>query len=65
MGLDVAGLIPGPGNLFDLANAAISLYRERYGEAGLSVAAVLPIFGQNATSAKLGRRGLEYADGEH
>lgn len=62
MGLDLVGLIPAAGNLCDLANVAISLYRERYFEAGLCVAAVVPIYGQSATAAKLGRRGIKYVD---
>lgn len=52
--LDVVGLIPGIGEVADLANGVISLARGNYKEAALSFAAMMPIGGQAATAIKLG-----------
>jgi len=57
-GLDVAGLIPGLGEIADGANALISLGRGDYSGAALSMAAMIPIAGAAATGAKFVRRGL-------
>jgi hypothetical protein len=61
-GLDVAGLVPGVGELADGTNALIYLGRGDYVNAGLSGAGMIPFAGWGATGAKWGRRGLEYAD---
>ncbi|KAA1245830.1 GIY-YIG nuclease family protein [Aquimarina sp. RZ0] len=51
-GLDIAGLVPGLGEIADLANGCISLARGNYGDAALSFAAMVPGFGMFATAAK-------------
>ncbi|OAB35025.1 hypothetical protein [Paenibacillus glacialis] len=43
--LDVAGLIPGIGEIADLANAGIYLARGDYANAALSAAAAIPFVG--------------------
>ncbi|WP_431809776.1 deaminase domain-containing protein [Brevibacillus agri] len=53
MALDVVGLIPGVGEIADLANAGISLARGDYAGAALSLAACIPFAGWAATGAKL------------
>ncbi|UJF32207.1 hypothetical protein [Paenibacillus hexagrammi] len=57
--LDVVGLIPGLGEVADLANAGISLARGDYVGAALSLAACIPFAGWAATGAKFARRGME------
>jgi len=52
--LDIAGLIPGLGEVFDLANAGIYLLRGDYLNAGLSGGAAIPFLGWGATATKLG-----------
>ncbi len=54
--LDVAGLVPGFGEIADGINAAIYVARGDYANAALSAAAMLPIGGQAATAAKLGMK---------
>ncbi|WP_052091976.1 AHH domain-containing protein [Paenibacillus sp. FSL H7-0357] len=51
--LDVAGLIPGVGEIADLANAGIYALRGDYTSALLSVGASVPFAGWGATGAKL------------
>ncbi|PHS16300.1 MAG: hypothetical protein COA78_04150 [Blastopirellula sp.] len=58
-GLDVAGLTPGLGIFPDALNAGISLLRGDLSGAGLNVLAMVPILGQGATGAKLGKRVLQ------
>ncbi|HEX3044270.1 MAG TPA: polymorphic toxin-type HINT domain-containing protein [Bacillota bacterium] len=58
-GLDVAGLVPGFGEIADGANALISLARGDYVGAALSAAAMIPIGGQGATATKFA---LKYGD---
>ncbi len=55
-GLDVVGLIPGLGEVADLANAGISLARGNYGEAALSLAAMVPFAGAAATAGKFAKK---------
>lgn len=61
--LDVLGLVPGPGELADAANALISAGRgvaeddpEQLTNAGFSAAAAVPFLGWTATAAKWGGR---------
>ncbi|MFS0554752.1 DNA/RNA non-specific endonuclease [Brevibacillus sp. 179-C9.3 HS] len=54
LGLDLVGLIPGLGEIADLANAGISAARGDYAGAALSLAACIPFAGWAATGAKLG-----------
>jgi hypothetical protein len=61
-GLDVAGLVPGFGELFDGANALIYAGRGDYINTGLSAAAMIPFAGWGATGGKLGRKALKYGD---
>jgi RHS repeat-associated protein len=58
-GLDLFGLVPGVGEVFDGLNGLISLGRGDYTGAGLSFAAMVPVGGQAATAAKFG---LKYGD---
>ena len=51
--LDIAGLVPGFGEIADGINAAIYVARGDYANAALSAAAMIPIGGQAATAAKL------------
>ncbi|WP_062060687.1 hypothetical protein [Aquimarina longa] len=55
-GLDIAGLVPGFGEIADLANGCISLARGNYGDAALSFAAMVPSFGVAATIAKQAKK---------
>ncbi|WP_339157227.1 contractile injection system protein, VgrG/Pvc8 family [Paenibacillus sp. FSL W8-0186] len=59
VGLDVAGLIPGLGEIADLVNAGIYLARGDYANAALSAAAAIPFAGWAATGAKFVKRGVE------
>lgn len=52
-GLDVIGLIPGYGELFDALNATIYISRGDFVNAGLSMAAIVPFAGWAATGGKL------------
>lgn len=54
--LDVVGLIPGIGEVADLANAGIYAARGDYLNAGLSLAACIPVGGQAATVAKMANK---------
>jgi hypothetical protein len=58
LALDVAGLVPGVGNVADVLNAGISVARGDYVGAGLSLAAAVPGGGQGVTLAKLGRKAV-------
>ncbi|MBM3787002.1 MAG: hypothetical protein FJW30_21810 [Acidobacteria bacterium] len=62
--LDLAGLVPGFGEVADLANALISAARGDGASAVMSLVAMVPIGGQLATAAKLTRRGLMEATGK-
>jgi RHS repeat-associated protein len=55
--LDVAGLVPGVGEVADLANAAWYAAEGDYGNAALSAASAIPFAGYAATAAK----GAKYA----
>ena len=61
LGLDIAGMIPAVGAVADLANAGIAAARGNYVEAGLSLAASVPVVGQAAAGSKLGAKAAKYA----
>lgn len=54
--LDVAGLVPGVGEIADLANAAIYATEGDYVNAGISAAAAVPFAGWGAAAVKAGKR---------
>ena len=56
--LDVAGLIPGVGEVADLLNAGIYVARGDYTNAALSAAAAIPFIGWGAAGAKAVSRGM-------
>jgi hypothetical protein len=60
--LDVAGLVPGVGELADGANGGISLARGDEVGAALSFASMVPFAGWGATGAKWARTGIEHSD---
>jgi RHS repeat-associated protein len=53
-GLDLAGMLPGVGFVPDAGNLVISLFRGRWGDAGLSALAMVPGIGLGATAGKYG-----------
>lgn len=53
--LDVAGLVPGLGEVADGVNAVIYLAEGDYGNAALSAAAMIPIAGAAAVAVKLAK----------
>ena len=61
-GLDIAGLIPGLGEIADCVNGCISLARGNYEDAALSFAAMVPGFGAAATLAKQSKKLKQVAD---
>lgn len=61
MVLDVAGMAPGVGAVPDLLNAAISVMRGDWLEAGLSVVAAVPGVGDVVGGAKIAYRGAKIA----
>jgi len=54
-GLDIAGLVPGIGEIADAANAAIYTLRGDYANAALSGLAAIPFVGMAGTVGKLGQ----------
>ena len=56
--LDVAGMVEGPGMLADIANAIISLFRGKPGEAATNAASALPVVGAAVGGVKI----LKHAD---
>jgi len=60
--IDVAGLIPVVGEVFDAANAAIYAARGDYVSAGLSLAACIPVAGMAATAGKLAKNTVKAVD---
>ena len=56
LGLDVAGMVPGLGEIADGANALLYLAEGDYTNAALSAAAMIPFAGMAATGAKFARR---------
>ena len=62
LALDVAGLVPGFGEVADGINALISLLRGNYVDAALSAAAMIPFAGWAATAGKGVKYGLKAAD---
>ncbi|MCS7475926.1 LamG-like jellyroll fold domain-containing protein [Umezawaea endophytica] len=57
--LDVAGLVPGFGEIADGVNALWYLAEGNYVDAGLSAAGMIPFGGWGATAAKWGNRGMD------
>lgn len=64
VGLDVVGLIPGVGEVADLANAGISALRGDWVGAGLSLASAIPFAGWGAAAGKAGRRAVQAVSSE-
>ncbi len=60
LGLDLAGFIPGVGDVLDLVNGAISLGRGDYVGAGLSAAAAIPFVGGVANASRIARRATNF-----
>lgn len=58
--LDIAGFVPGLGDVLDLVNGVISLARGDYVGAGLSAAAMIPVIGTPANAAKVARRATRF-----
>lgn len=54
--LDIAGLVPGLGEIADCVNGCISLARGNYGDAALSFAAMVPFAGTAATVGKIAKK---------
>lgn len=54
--LDVAGLVPGAGEVADCLNGLISLARGNYADAALSFAAMIPVIGGVATATKQAKK---------
>lgn len=61
LALDVVGLIPGVGEIADVANGIISLARGNYADAALLFAACIPFAGAAATGAKFAKRAMKAA----
>jgi RHS repeat-associated protein len=59
--LDFAGLVPGIGEFFDLANAGIYGLRGDYLNSALSLGSAVPFLGWGTTGAKLGIKASEEA----
>jgi RHS repeat-associated protein len=59
-GLDVAGLVPGFGEIADGANAMIYYGRGDYFNGSLSASAMIPFAGWAATGGKLGNKASQY-----
>lgn len=60
--LDVVGMIPGVGEVADLANAAIYLAEGDYGNAAMSAMGAIPLVGNVATAAKVAKAVDKAAD---
>ena len=60
--LDVMGMIPVVGSVADGTNAVISLARGKYEEAALSTLAMIPIVGDAAGAAKIGKNLSKISD---
>lgn len=56
--LDIGGLVPGYGILFDGANAAWYAAEEDWLMTGMSIAAALPVFGWGAAAVKITSQGV-------
>lgn len=61
LGLDVVGLIPVVGEVADIGNGIISLFRGDFVGAGLSFASAIPFAGYAASGAKAVRKGTKLA----
>ncbi len=55
--MDVAGFIPGVGDVIDLVNGGIYAARGDWTNAGLSLVAVIPLIGSLAAAGRLGAKG--------
>jgi WXG100 family type VII secretion target len=55
--MDVAGFIPGVGDVIDLVNGGIYAARGDWTNAGLSLIAVIPVIGSLAAAGRLGAKG--------
>jgi RHS repeat-associated protein len=55
--LDIVGFIPEIGDALDIVNAGISTVRGNYLDAGIRLAAAIPVIGSVAAAGKLGRLG--------
>lgn len=61
LALDAAGFIPGFGAVPDLLNVAISAFRGKWDDAGLSLLAAVPGIGDATAAAKLAYKGVKSA----
>jgi RHS repeat-associated protein len=62
MALDVVGLVPGLGEVADLANCGWYAAEGNYVDAALSCASAIPFAGYGATAAKVAKRGADIAE---
>jgi hypothetical protein len=53
LALDVGGMSPGMGIVFDLVNAGLYLFEGDLVNAGVAAGAAIPVFGQGVTAGKL------------
>ncbi len=60
--LDVAGFIPGIGEVADLVNAGLYALEGDWTNAGISALGVLPVLGDAAKAGRLGQKALKLAD---
>ncbi|WP_423732087.1 hypothetical protein [Hafnia paralvei] len=58
LSLDAAGLLPGFGAFFDVANAGVSLCRGDFASAAFSLLAAIPVVGDAAAAVKMARKGV-------
>lgn len=60
--LDVAGMIPGVGEIADVANGLLYLAEGNYVEAGLSLASAIPVAGNAIGAARIARKAGKQVD---
>ncbi|WP_017413235.1 polymorphic toxin-type HINT domain-containing protein, partial [Clostridium tunisiense] len=60
--LDIAGIVPGIGDVLDGVNGVISLARGNVADAALSFGAMIPLAGGALTTAKVARKGEKAID---
>lgn len=60
--LDVVGMVPGLGEVADLANAGLYAYEGDYGNAALSMASAVPGYGDMIGGAKIAKNVVKTAD---
>jgi predicted GIY-YIG superfamily endonuclease len=63
LALDVGGMLPGIGVVFDIANAGIHAARGNWGEAAMSLVSAVPGIGDAAKAAVLAKKALVAAHG--